>query len=399
MSYGQYSPYSRGRSNPLHNQPKSGGQKRQVFPTGEIAHLWAHQTQANARNPQGNLYFKGPVIYSYRDSFPMARIVENSKGKRAVLYSTATYSVTTSQHQNQVRRSIPSAGKDAMPVFEVPSLGTDRYASYETLGPVAESVHTANLEYFVRQSRSELETSARARSNAQWLLNSALEYQTTARLYAKFFGCKMPRFSFLPTGPKLEKLRAEYTERKRKSHEATSKAYATRRANRDRMWAERNAKWKAEREEQERFDALTLPERIAKWRNGEYAYGRLGDTVLLRIKGEEVETSLGARVPIDHARRALRLVRAVRRTGKAYQRNGHTFHVGHYAFYSITPDGTLTAGCHVIPWAEIARIADSLDGRVDQTELILSDLATVATGETTETTGETTATVDSPTVQ
>jgi hypothetical protein len=33
--------------------------------TGEIPHLWAHRTQDDARNKQGNLYFTGDTIYSY----------------------------------------------------------------------------------------------------------------------------------------------------------------------------------------------------------------------------------------------------------------------------------------------------------------------------------------------
>ena len=68
--------------------------KKHVFDTGEIPHLWAHRTQDEARNRQGNLYFTGDTIYSYGSHFPIARHVTNDAGERAVLFTTATYSVT-----------------------------------------------------------------------------------------------------------------------------------------------------------------------------------------------------------------------------------------------------------------------------------------------------------------
>ena len=41
--------------------------KRQghVFANREIPHLWAHQTQDEARNGTGSFYFRGASIYSY----------------------------------------------------------------------------------------------------------------------------------------------------------------------------------------------------------------------------------------------------------------------------------------------------------------------------------------------
>ena len=82
--------------------------KKHVFNTGEIPHLWAHRTQDEARNRQGNLYFTGSTIYSYGSHFPVARHVTNDTGERAVLFTTATYSVTTSSHCSAVRSAIPS---------------------------------------------------------------------------------------------------------------------------------------------------------------------------------------------------------------------------------------------------------------------------------------------------
>lgn len=82
MSYGQY--YSGPRpSKPSLDKPTANGKRvKQVYPTNEIPHLWAHKTQSNARNAQGNLYFDGDTIYSYGSHFAIARHVTNKSGKK-----------------------------------------------------------------------------------------------------------------------------------------------------------------------------------------------------------------------------------------------------------------------------------------------------------------------------
>ena len=81
---------------------------------------------------------------------------------------------------------------------------------------------------------------------------------------------------------------------------------------------------------------------------------------MLRVVGDEVQTSLGARFPVSHAIRGLAFVRKVRESGREYVRNGHTIHLGHYVIDRIEPDGTVHAGCHVVRWEEIERITPQL---------------------------------------
>src|SRR5436190_24347448 len=92
-------------------QAKTRKRKKTVFDTGEIPHLWAHKVQESARNAQGNLYFDGETIYSYGSHFPIARhTVDNPTKKNpklAVLFTTRSYSVTTSGHVSAVRSAIP----------------------------------------------------------------------------------------------------------------------------------------------------------------------------------------------------------------------------------------------------------------------------------------------------
>lgn len=63
-----------------------------------IAHLWANQTQTTARNSSSNFYFDSNVIYSYGRHFPIAKHITNEAGEHAILFTTRSYSLTTSKH-------------------------------------------------------------------------------------------------------------------------------------------------------------------------------------------------------------------------------------------------------------------------------------------------------------
>lgn len=140
---------------------------KHVFPTQEVPHLWAHRTQEDARNPQGNLYVKGATIYSYRDSYPIASHVTNGKegkaARSAVLIRTDSYSVTTSGHISAVRQSIPSG----VTRFYVPSVQLEW--SWAAPGPD----HPTNLAYFVQQAKESLRKAQNSRKYGTSELQSA----------------------------------------------------------------------------------------------------------------------------------------------------------------------------------------------------------------------------------
>lgn len=81
--------------------------KRVFSDIHQIAHLWAHQVQDEARNPQGNFYFYQNTIYSYGSHFPCGKIVFNRSGEKAYVVNSDSYSNTTSKHQWAVESSIP----------------------------------------------------------------------------------------------------------------------------------------------------------------------------------------------------------------------------------------------------------------------------------------------------
>jgi hypothetical protein len=141
-------------------------------------------------------------------------------------------------------------------------------------------------------------------------------------------------------------------------------------------WTLRRAFETAEREQRK-------AETIAAWLRGEnvslHGVDVYGTPTMLRVKGGTVETSRGANFPVAHARRGLKLVRCVMASGRewtpAYNAIGHRtpaaehpcattradITLGHYRIDRITADGTVHAGCHVVTWAAIERIAPELE--------------------------------------
>jgi hypothetical protein len=305
--------------------------QKHVFNTGEVPHLWAHRTQEDARNGQGNLYFDGDTIYSYGGHFPIARHVVNEAGERAILFTTATYSVTTSGHCSAVRSAIPSG----TPVFHIPSLFNGRYNGDQ----LTADDHASNLADYSERIEKHVITSARGRLSYAKERNRdhAVRLRDEVFAYCAFFRLLTPSI------PEVLELDSEAlsTSRKREARRAAEKAEQTKR---------------------ERADAIIRQqELITRWRAGLCSGCFYDVPAMLRVVGNEVETSQGARFPIANAKRGLALVRKVRKSGQPYARNGHTIHLGAYSIDRIEPDGTVKAGCHVVSWEEIELIAPVLD--------------------------------------
>jgi hypothetical protein len=324
------------RTNPLADKPK-GKRQRQVFPTREIPHLWAHKTQECARNLQGNLYFHGDTIYSYGSHYPLAMHVYSPKGQHAILVNVSTAnsggSVTTAGQRSRVRQSIPND----VPVYDVNGLlyGND---------------HTVNISSYRAQAKEALTQAQNARKYGSGRLQAAFTLRDIAESYCKFFGLDKPDFSFLPTGKELHALHAQIAERTERAGLAD---------------VAKEARATARRAEEARIRALELPERIAAWRaHGPVNSWALAGVTLLRMSkdGSEVETSRGARVPVDHARRVLALVQKIKERNEPFIANGHTIAIGHYRVDRIDANGTLHAGCHTIAYDEIMALAPQLQG-------------------------------------
>lgn len=275
----------------------------------EVAHLWANQSRESASG--SHFYFNGDTVYSYGSHFPIAR---HYRG--AVLFTSRDHSVTTARH-----KGITWGACHHLPVFTVSDVMTN--PSGKDVREYGEQIQGLALKA----------GKARNPDNALSVLESAVN---EANRFCERFGFKT-RFT-MPDN--LEELRA--------------KARAS---------AERERKAKAAREAKFERDAQ---ETIAKWLAGEmvsvpYAIG----SVYLRVRpfvGDcpatdgvpMMETSKGAKVPLQEAQKAFRFAVIMRERG--WHRNGDKFQVGDYQLDAVNAQGVV-AGCHRIAWPEIERFA------------------------------------------
>ncbi len=316
------------------------------------SHVWAHPRQKDgsgyeqteAKNKQGNWYFRvengARVCFSYRDSYPIASRFE--LGKKIIFLSRSgkPYSVTTAKHISATNSAIPR-GKNTL-VFYVPFVAP--YRGFD------EATHLENLADYVTRITEEIGEYTRGHSlyKVQYSLGRVTGLVAEAKLYAKTFHLPAPKL------PKIPKLTAE--------REAKAKAYdASADARRNARNAARDARWA----EQSRVNALEQAEKIAEWRAGSAArFWNLNEDgfALLRVNGKNVETSMGATVPINGptgAARLLRVLQALKAAGRTYQTNGHSEHIAQFTVTSFDGE-VLVAGCHRIKWAEIEAIAEQV---------------------------------------
>lgn len=316
--------------------------QKTIYPTNEIAHLWAHQAVPVAYNPQRSFYFEGPTIFSYGPHFPIAMHVQNERGQSAVLLTEQTYSVTTAGHISKVRRAIPFPRATCFNVWHPTDARSD--------------VIRRDYEIRIERKRASLDApKTRKTTKAQ----RGLELRSLiaeANRAAEFFG-------FDPFEPLDQAdvdaalaVQAEYAAKLDETRKARRIARAIR------LEAEQNSR----RMGYERYREIWKDTLLDCWRNRKPYPERMAllphalDFAYLRVIGDEIETTLGARVPVEHVRRALPFVLRLIAKGDQWQRNGHTIHLGHYSLDRIDTDGTVYAGCHRIPRSEVEYIASVL---------------------------------------
>lgn len=279
----------------------------------EVAHAWAHQT---GRDRNGHsMFYDGDTIYSYGRHFPIARIVE-VKGRTVVLFTTRSYSVSTAKQKSIVRGSIHRRILDV----ERPD-STDR---------------TAQFDEMVTRAGELVEKSKRARSNGDEYLRQASLIIRDANDFAALFDVKRPELSLESLGAAV----AGIADRIRKAAAKEARRRAKEAKERERQEAESRAAW--------------LAGAPGRWR------GTVNGKALLRVDGDNLETSQGASVPLAHAVRAFRFIKLVRQTGTGWKRNGRVIRVGTFTVDAIDPTGNVTAGCHAIAWSEVERIAKAI---------------------------------------
>lgn len=365
-----------------------------VFSNSEIVHAWAHGTADHGRTPVRahrddwrssyadaekvvSMEFNHGVIYSYGDHYPMAkRIVDldysnveliehtwtggnglattSTSGHTAYLVNNASSTVTTEKHKGDVRRAIPSN----VLVFNVPWL-TDKQLSdahkielATTRSMRDQTLHALNLADYITRIEALRNPAARERKGLKARrIRQFICLASEMYAYAKVFGIDV---SMLPID--INQAMADLQTALPAEQEYESGLAAKRNAKN----ADRNAAWQAQRE----LDQLSDQERADKWRQGGPLSRSftLNGQAILRLKGNEVETSQGASFPVVHAIKAIQLLNKIvdtDKTGVIWQANGHSIPLGHYQIEQVQKtdnDVVILAGCHKVSMNEVHRL-------------------------------------------
>lgn len=286
--------------------------------TSEVCHIFAQQSQAEGR--AGNVFFQGDTIYSYGRHFAIAKFETLPSGAQVVLITTRKYSVSTSKHTSEVRHAVNHLPRlyvndPAAPVRD--NLEYLRGKFDGTLGQIAATKHKVRI--------------ANLSADISGYISSALAICTA-------YDMPIPAWCIM-------------------SDDVTKQAAAYAAAQ-----IARNAELAAIREAAQLEHTKKLKKDFSAWKKGAdiHTSNLYQFPVALRIVGDTVQTSHGARITIVDVKKSWiwQAVQAVKASKEERIFEGDTRPtLGIYRADKILANGDLIAGCHNIPFKELAKVA------------------------------------------
>jgi len=220
--------------------------------SSDIAHLFANQSQDEARTSNSNFYFKGNTIYSYGTHFAIAKHIEVN-GLRALLFTLRGYSNTTSKHINYVAQATSH--------LNVIYCCDPSYS------------HDANFLYWQNECKETCLKLTKAKK-PEIYLNHLAYINNQVKIYADYFSIDIPKglLEFLSIGNKEEYIALQ------------AKMSEIRIIEEKRKNKELKARHKKE---------------LAKWQNFEISrlYNKT-DVDYLRIKDDVIQTTQAVNIPL-----------------------------------------------------------------------------------------------------
>lgn len=278
---------------------------RNVLKSGEVFHYFANKIQPSGRC--GNISFALPRAYSYAacigQHFP-----------QGVALSSAVYSNTTTRHQSDLRQACRHLTCIYVPCPD------DVRTSYQAV-----NIKVAQL----------LKKASTARANKDGYLGVALKKVADFNTFAEWAKSELRIDAPVTDADSL------------KAIAAAVKAET----------AKRNAALK----ERARVDALDNAAKVAEWRKGVAIYLPYNLDVILRVNGDVIETSKGARIPVSEAPLIWAMVQR-----KKEWKPGNA--IGVYQLTKIRADGSIVVGCHDIAFSELEYLAGKLGYLVAECE-------------------------------
>lgn len=359
----------------------------------EVAHLWAHQLQEEARYSGGNFYFYGNTIYSYGSHFPCGKIVQNKHGQKIYMLNSKSYSNTTAKHQNEVAASVPRYGY----TFYSPScISPDSDGKYNSGYHEAVTYILHKLSVIIALMKRE--KNARTvdytidiysccldvnRWIQLWDLDKRQKW-SDGRLATKpdifsFFASKSFDYSAYSNSNwdivelvecwRLFNDNQMFTGRQQDSnnlmHDIIRSLVASWFGEACRQKLEkRTKKWRTTKVKKELKEEL---KKLEEWHKGErrsiyltslFKERYFGDTAL-RITNGQIETSKGIFLDMEEGKRLWKAVSLMEKSG-TFRRNIVNDASGYKWKFDRYKNHVLYAGCHSIPFSECQRIANQM---------------------------------------
>jgi hypothetical protein len=277
----------------------------------ELIHVWAHDSSPEIMKQANSVTCHNNILYSY--STAIGQIVNND----TVIYNTASYSNTTSKQQSLMYQSTSH-------YLNRIYLDIHKYDLNHLIFS-QNSFNNLILEPNLKQASEFLVKASRSKKYKDFYSSKALSIFDNLERYALLFNLayELPNVDALTESA----IKAD------KEAKAQEKIY------------------KAKRIQQQ-------AEALEDWRLGLDVRNHF-EVTALRIKDDVIETSRGAKIPLEHAVKFWGLINSWHQKGIVYVKDHHSIHLGNYCVNRFEND-ILTVGCHQIPYSEIQNIANQL---------------------------------------
>lgn len=290
-----------------------------VFNNSQLAHVFIAQTQSEGRNSGNSFYFRYKQIWSYGSHYLAAEIYK-IKGKQIVLINSHKYSNSTSKHLDDIHNAA-----NHLTVFSVKDPGDPKNSlailHYELAEEYYNYFNVIKPRYWSTEERwNNFRNRIEEFNSACNLFNCRHLKITLTNLHRDLWSDKHKQ---------LVKRQAELN-----TPEMLAKKEAKRLANEAKRTALVNAKVS---------DAIKL------WKLGGQLRSDIADMKpqLIRIKKDSVETTGGAKVPLQEA---LIMFKGIK---KGWVKEGAR--IGAFTYNGIQED-KIIIGCHAIQFIEAEKV-------------------------------------------
>ncbi len=274
----------------------------------QVAHIWANQSKTTAKG--SNFFFNNNSIYSYGHHFEVARLVQTEKGNKTIaLFEPRTYSNSTNRHQSLAKNAVHGLHESFD--FQLPSYDLTRddfLRSFNRFGNIV---------------IDSLKKSKRARKYKDWHIRDAVNAVDQWNKLKAYFPTLTKGIKKLKTLDQHHKMILD---------------------NEVKLWLNHD------------INHLPHDSRTMIRQKGKRVITESGNAPEIRLL-DEIETSRGASVPLDHAKL---FFNAIKRFEKNPNDCNSRFRVGHFTLDKLTEKGA-KIGCHLLEWKEINRFAKTMN--------------------------------------